>query len=238
MRQRQAAQLVGEITARAIEVGLVGGLGDLEHAVVHDARARYENRDDPPGIQSDEFDSIDHDAFQVGREHQAHVVRELRQLARRLGEEIRDLTTALDHRGLDRPRLAAADARFSQHLIDIDPVGPIRRHAPRRGVRLLQQPALLQLRHDVTDRCGRQIQRRSVRDRFRGDRLAGQDVLPDDRAKHFSGAIIELAHPPASSAPAWAPAVNAARMKPSRSPSSTRSASPISNAVRWSLTMR
>ncbi len=66
------------------------------------------------------------------------------------------------------------------------------RHAARRGVRLLDEPQLGELRHRVADRRGRERDREDVRDGARSDRCGLAHVARDDRAQHEHLALAQL----------------------------------------------
>src|SRR5207342_1163709 len=81
----------GQLVSDAVQVGLIEGVLNLEDAVVHDPRAIDENRDDAVAVESNELEVLDHDAAHVRDEHDADVLRDPRQLARRFSQKLRDL---------------------------------------------------------------------------------------------------------------------------------------------------
>ena len=98
-------------------------------------------------------------------------------------------------------------ARFSAALIgltgqpvDEQPVALVGRDPAGAGVRLGDEPLLLQRGHVVADGGRRDAEPVPLDQRLGADRLLGGDVVLDDRAEHGELAVLACISPPRRSA--------------------------------------
>ena len=84
-----------------------------------------------------------------------------------------------------RPRLGRRE-----QLVDVQAVAGLGRHAPRRRVRMRQQPEPLELRELVPDGRGRHAEPGALDQRLRPDGLARRHVLLDDAAEDVSAGAL------------------------------------------------
>src|SRR5439155_13208255 len=76
--------------------------------------------------------------------------------------------------------------------VDVVPVAGIGREPSGRGMRVAEEPELLERGHLVADRGTRHAEVGALGDRLGADRLTRPDVLLDDRVQHGSFALPEL----------------------------------------------
>ena len=75
--------------------------------------------------------------------------------------------------------------------IDEEAQAELGRQPAGRGMRRIDQAELLEVRHHVADRGGRQRHREDARQIARADRLAGRQVALDDLAENLARALVE-----------------------------------------------
>jgi hypothetical protein len=184
-------ELLREIASDAVELALVERLGDLEHPVVDHSRTVHEDRDDPAPLQPHELEVLDHDGAELRRQRHADVMGEPRELTRRLAQQLRQLAARAQERLVDRLRVGRAHANGAHELIHVESVRAVGRYAPRRGVRLREQAALLEVGHDVADRGGGEVELRLLRERPAPDRLPRHDVRLDHGLQDLALARVE-----------------------------------------------
>ena len=115
-----------------------------------------------------------------GRGHEREQPRHLRQHLRRRLQRLLDLRArgGQVERELGRPRLLPRE-----QPVDVDAVAGLGRHAARRGVRMREQTAPLELGQLAAHRRRRHRHAGALDERLRPDRLPGRDVLLDDAAE-------------------------------------------------------
>ena len=72
------------------------------------------------------------------------------------------------------------------------PQSRLGRQTAGRGVRRVQQPGLLKIRHHIADRRRREVLAQQARQGARADRLAGRDIAVDDQPEDLAAALIQL----------------------------------------------
>jgi hypothetical protein len=98
-----------------------------------------------------------------------------------LAQHVIDCRSALaGDMGLDLPAILAGEIADLQQSVDEQPQAELRRQAPRRRMRRHDQPQLLQIRHHVADRCGRECHREHARQVARADGFARFEIGLDD----------------------------------------------------------
>src|SRR6202011_4131306 len=95
-------------------------------------------------------------------------------------------------KAFDAALLILGKATDLQQAMNKQPQTGLGRQPPGGGVRRVEQPGLLEIGHDVADRCRRQVLPEAARQGTRADRLAGGDVAVDDHAKNFAAALVEF----------------------------------------------
>ena len=90
----------------------------------------------------------------------------------------------------DRAALGRGQRLDLGEPVDEEAVALVGGDAPGAGVRLGDQPLLLERGHVVADRGGRDTQAVPLDEGLAADRLAGGDVVLDDRAEHGEPAVL------------------------------------------------
>ena len=172
----------------------VDGLGGGDDLVRDLPALGDEDGEELPFAQAHELDVLEH----VGLGARRH---EHRRVRRQIGEHVgRFAERAVDVVAGDLIALRQLDAlllRERAHLeqrVDEEAQPLIGRHAPGRGVRLLEQARLFEIAHHVAHRGRRQVDAVAPRDRARADRLAGGEVLVNDGAEDLARAVVQIRH--------------------------------------------
>ena len=131
----------------------------------------------------------------LGGEHHAGGVGQARQQHRGLGQHRfeRPALTARRDLGLDRPAVLLGQIADLHQRVDEEAQPELGRQPSCRGVRRIDQPELLEIRHDVAHRGGGERHRDQAREIARADGLAGRQITLDDAAKDLARPLIELA---------------------------------------------
>jgi len=87
-----------------------------------------------------------------------------------------------------------AVAFFTEHRVDVQPVPVVGRDAPGRGVRVREEPQVLERGHLVADRGRTDAEPQTVGQRFRAHRFRGLDVILNDRAEDRVFPSVQDAH--------------------------------------------
>ena len=90
---------------------------------------------------------------------------------------------------LDQALVGRRQPRLARQLVRVIAISLRRRHPSGRGMRLLQETSVRQVRHDVTNRRRAQALAIRARQRARSDWLARRDVGLDDGGQNFAFAF-------------------------------------------------
>ena len=93
---------------------------------------------------------------------------------------------------LDRLAVVLGEIADLHQRVDEEAQAPLGRQPARRGVRRIDEPGMLQVRHDVAHRGRRQRHRDDAGEIARADRLAGRQIALDDLAEDLARALVEL----------------------------------------------
>ncbi len=188
-RLRQARGEHPRAEADAGEPLVEEGAGPLRQARVD----RALEREDALGHAAGRRDDDDHDHLRLEQQHLD--VADRRRVDRRRGDdrqEVRDLAERLGRHAHRLVDLAACQLeaepplrrrRRREQLVDVEAVPGVRRDAPRAGVRVGEQPVLLEHRQLVADRRRAALQLGIGRKRLRPHGLAGRGIRLDDLAQ-------------------------------------------------------
>ena len=145
----------------------------------------------PFGLEPHEFDVLQPHVRLRGQHHAGRVGQSGQQ-ARGLGQHVLDRLAGAGDLGLDLAPLALVEVADLHQRIDEEAQAQLRRQPPGRGVRRIDQAELLEVRHDVAHRSGRQRRGDQPRQIARAERLAGGQIALDDLAENLARALVEL----------------------------------------------
>ena len=95
------------------------------------------------------------------------------------------------HLAVDALALLRREVADLHHRIDEEAQAELGRQPPGARMRRVDQPHVLQVRHDVADRGGRQRRRQDAAQIARADRIAGLQIGFDDAAEDLARAVVE-----------------------------------------------
>ena len=176
----EAAHVRVEIVRRLDERRRRQPLRQVDDAVLDGLVLADEDDQRLARLQLHELDVLEARHLLVGQ-HDAGAVRQAGDHLADLAQHVVDGGGALagDVR-LDLPAVLAGEIADLEQAVDEQPQTELRRQATGRSMRRHDQPELLQVRHDVADRGGRQRHRQHARQVARPDRLTGFEVGLDD----------------------------------------------------------
>ena len=93
---------------------------------------------------------------------------------------------------LDALALVDGEIADLEERVDEEAQADLRRQAPGAGMGRVDQPGMLQIRHDVAHGGGRQGHRQDAGDVARPDRLAGRQIALDDAPEDLARALVQL----------------------------------------------
>ena len=96
------------------------------------------------------------------------------------------------HLCLDALALVDGEIADLEERVDEEAQADLRRQAPGAGMGRVDQPGMLQVRHDVAHGGGRQRHRQDAGDVARADRLAGRQIALDDAPEDLARALVQL----------------------------------------------
>ena len=161
----------------------------FDHALLHATRREDQHRQQPGRAQRDELDVPDRRARQGGVLHDRDLLGQLRQQPHRALDHVVEVVGALEE-GRDGALLGRGHRLDLGQPVDEEAVALVGGDAPGTGVRLGDQPLLLQRGHVVADGRGRDAEAVALDQRLAPDRLAGGDVVLHDRPEHGEPAVL------------------------------------------------
>jgi hypothetical protein len=189
--QVAAAYAFVEQRGDAVETGLVELSVVVEHAPIRDARRRHQHREHPLGGEADEAHVLQDDAVECRRHHEAELLGPFREEPcghTRHGGGLRFL-----HPKRDGAPVVLRNLLLVQELVDEEAQPFLGGHATCRGMGLLDEPHLGELRERRADAGRGELRREHVGDRGRPDGHRLTDVRGYDRLQHPALAIAQLA---------------------------------------------
>src|SRR6185437_8779133 len=139
----------------------------------------------PPRTQRHEAQLLEHQ-LALRRQHYARGLAEAGQCRRRRRKRILDWLVANDL-ALDLPSLARIGRRGLHDSVDEQTKTAVGRDSPRGGVRVRQQPALLELLHHAADRRRRQVDRPGKH--LRADRMPAFEIGLDHEPENLAHSV-------------------------------------------------
>ena len=147
------------------------------------------------GRERDQLDVADRGPGQRGVLHDRDLAGQLREQPHRAVHHVVEVDRAVEEGG-DRALLGGAHRLERGQPVDEQPVALVGRDPAGAGVRLGDEPLLLQRRHVVADGGRRDAERVPLDQRLGADRLLGGDVVLDDGAQHGELAVVLHCSPP------------------------------------------
>ena len=192
---------LGQGQAANVGVEIVGGLdearrrqtgGQVDHAVLDALVVADQHHQRLAGLQRHELDVLEPAHLLVGKDH-AGAGRQAGDHLAGVGEHLLDRLLAPDPElGLDLAALVVGEVADLEQPVDEQPEAHLGRQPARRGVRGVDQPQMLQIRHDVADRGRRQGHRQMPRQIARAHGIAGRQIALDDLPEDGARALVEL----------------------------------------------
>src|SRR5918911_1216598 len=164
-------------------------LVDADDLVLDDVGGEHQHDEDAPVGERQKLYVFESAVGHRRRDDDADVLRQLREDVRDLLHQPRRLREGVGRErepAVDGRDVRARQARVADEVVYVKTITLVGRHAPRGGVRLLDEPVLFQLGQHVPDgrRTPTRAARRTLRDGARGHRLARPQVLLDDGRQH------------------------------------------------------
>ena len=172
-------------------------VGQLEHPLLDAAGREDHHQHDPGGAQHHQLDVAHRRARQRRVLHDRHLPGQLRQQPHRAVDDVVEVDRSFEQGGDGTP-LGRAQRLDLAEPVDEQPVALVGGDPPGAGVRLGDEPLLLERRHVVADGRRRDTELVPLDERLRPDGLLGGDVVLHDRAEHGELAVPDHGPPPAS----------------------------------------
>ncbi len=157
-------------------------------------RRRDHDHHDKLGLEDEHLDVVDLGRLQGRGRHEREQVRQLGECLRRRQQGRIDLAAGV---GEIEQELSGLRLEALEELIDIEAVTDLGWDAPRRGVRMHEEPSLLEDGELVPNRGGRRLDARALHQLLGADRGSGRHVFLDDAredlllARRKTGARVE-----------------------------------------------
>ena len=178
---REPGQALVEDLRHPVERLLGDGAAHLHEHRPHRPAPQGEHHQDPLARDLHQFQPLEHDVLEGRRHGHAQFLGQHAEHLRGAAEQLVHRVSGAREFVLQGLPCLVAGWREVHQAVHVDPVGQVGGDAAGRGVRMVEQPLVLELAHDVAHRGRRHAQPEAMRDGPAAGGLRRLDVGLDDR---------------------------------------------------------